>query len=126
MSFLDFFKKILRSGSSDSIDREKVKEKWQKIEELMQVGGESRFKQAIIEADNLVDHVLKSKTHGETMGERLKKSQKNFSWGTYQNLWKAHKVRNEIVHDGDKDLLADEARITITRFERALKELEAI
>lgn len=126
MSILSFLKKLLRSGSYESFDRPRVKEKWQKIEELMQLGGESHFKQAIISADNLVDYILKSKTRGETMGERLKKSQKSFSWQTYDNLWKAHKVRNEIVHNSDKEILVGEARMAISRFERALRELRAL
>lgn len=126
MSFIDFLKNIFRPSSFSATSKKEIQEKWQKIEELMQLGGESHFRQAVIFADNLTDKVIKSKVRGETMGERLKKSQKLFNWQTYDGLWKAHKIRNEIVHNNDHELMAHEARMAISRFERALRELKAL
>jgi len=59
----------------------------------------SQLRQALITADKLLDAALKDVSNGENMGERLKNAQKKFDWEVYDKLWKAHKVRNALVHD---------------------------
>jgi len=59
-----------------------------------------KIKHALIEADKLLDHVMKMKgMKGTDMGSRLKLSKKYFEWNTYNSIWEAHKMRNRLVHE---------------------------
>jgi len=61
-------------------------------------------KLAIIEADKLVDSVLRrAKIRGETFADRLRKVEKLVPYSSYQQMWEAHKVRNELVHEVGHD-----------------------
>lgn len=68
--------------------------------ELSRINNEPTSPHKLVELDKLMDFYLKnSKVKGETMGERLKKSRKMFSKSDYNNIWQAHKLRNQIVHE---------------------------
>ncbi|HEY8108514.1 MAG TPA: hypothetical protein VIF43_00680 [Patescibacteria group bacterium] len=99
--------------------------RWHEIQQQLQKGGPAHLRQAVISADNLIDHCLKALgVPGETMGERLKASGGRFS--DLDGLWSAHKTRNQIVHEADKELLSFEAKSALDKFERALKDLGAL
>ena len=114
------------SRSRVRIDTATVSTKWTEIQEMVKVGGPANFKQSIMEADKLVDLVLKSKVTGQTMAERLKNSRNLFSKETYNTLWTAHKIRNKIAHEADFDGLSSDAQLSIRYFEKALKELRML
>lgn len=120
--------KVPRQKKSNqiSISKEFVSNKWNEINLMMSQGGPANYKQAIFEADTLVDAVLRSKVPGETMGERLKKARNLFSKTTYNELWTAHKIRNKLAHEADFEGLSSEARLAVKNFEKALRELKAI
>ena len=117
-----------RFSNARSIDKDFVKSKWQEIETTSNLGGPSNYKASIMEADKLVDYVLKAKGfRGETFGERLKNAQKKFpNYNDYNNLWFSHKVRNNIAHEATHDLNSTEAKRAIEYFKKALKELGAL
>lgn len=112
-------------GNAVSIDQKFVQGKWNEIENMFSLGGASSLKSSIIEADKLVDYVLKNRgTAGDTMGERLKNAKSKFgSYQDYDNLWFAHKVRNNIAHETTHELGVAEAKRAIEYFKKALKEL---
>ncbi len=103
-----------------------IQERWAEIESMMAQGGPANFRQAIVEADKLVDSILKSEVEGETMGERLKNARNLFHKVTYDRLWTAHKIRNKVVHEADFDGLSSDAKLAIRNFEKALQELKVI
>lgn len=81
------------------------------------------WKLAIIEADIILDDVLKQHGYpGASLGERLKSISPQ-QLGSLQDAWEAHKVRNRIAHDGADFVLtkrlADE---TIARYRRVFAE----
>lgn len=77
-----------------------IEKEWRQIEQLLKGGQPSQLKQALITADKAVDNVLKDLVTGETMGARLKGSKDLFKdWYTYDKIWKAHKMRNSLVHE---------------------------
>lgn len=115
-----------KTKSGGRVDLSVVPVKWTEIQAMMAQGGPASFRQAIMEADKLVDMVLKSKVRGETMGERLKNARNLFPRDAYNKLWIAHKIRNKIAHEADFEGLASDARLAIRGFERALKELKII
>lgn len=106
------------------IDKQFLQKKWQEIEELMSLGRPSNFARAVLEADKLLDHVLKGlRTPGLTMGDRLKASKNRFSPEGLDAAWKAHKVRNEIVHNSQYEITDFMAREAILNFKKAIEEL---
>lgn len=122
---LIFSKKSAKTFVSQvSPDQGFVKTKWQEIEELMRLGKPSNNSRAVLEADKLLDHILKSyRVPGLTMGDRLKASRKRFSPEAYDAAWKAHKVRNEIVHNAEFELMDYSAKAAIANYKRAIGEL---
>lgn len=116
--------KSWQSPAKTSLDQQFVQQKWQEIEGLMQSGGPSNFSRAVLEADKLLDHILKSyRAPGLTMGDRLKASKNRFSHEGYNAAWKGHKVRNEIVHSAEYQLMDFSAKEAISNFNMAIKEL---
>ena len=103
-----------------------ISAKWSEVRAMMQAGGPANYKQSIMEADKLVDAVLRSRVRGETMGERLKNAKHLFSKEAYDALWTAHKIRNRLAHEADFEGLSSEASLAVRNFEKALKELRLI
>lgn len=117
-------KTIGSSAQAGGIDKGYVKTKWQEIEELMKLGRPSNLTRAVLEADKLLDHLLKGhRLPGLTMGDRLKAARKKFSIDAYNAAWMAHKVRNELVHNTNFQLLDYHARAVIANFKKAIDEL---
>lgn len=103
----------------------KVVKAWAKITSRLETGLESEYKLAVIEADSILNDILKRMGFGgETLGERLER----LTTATLPNLkqiWEAHKIRNNIVHDPDYRLALDEARRVLDIYEQALRDLQA-
>lgn len=81
------------------------------------------WKLAIIEADIILDGLLKERGYvGNSLGERLKGiSPQQLS--TLNDAWEAHKTRNMIAHEGPDFVLTKRmAEETIKRYLRVFKE----
>lgn len=118
----------VKNGPKTTIDPVFVEGKWQEIQGLVAQQKPSSYTTAIIQADKLVDYTLKAKVGtGGTMADRIKKARKFFSnYEDYQNLWKAHKTRNMIVHETSHELLHPEVKKAISSYENALKSLKVL
>lgn len=114
-----------RSGHRvGGIDRGLVSSRWQTIDQMSRTDG-SGLKNAVSEADKLLDYVLKqSGVPGDTMGDRLKASGQRFS--DLNSIWRAHKLRNALAHEIGFDLVPSQAREALGDFERGLKDLGAL
>lgn len=100
--------------------------RWKEIMHHMESAKEAEWKFAVIEADALIDRVLaKSGFAGDTLGERLMNIQPG-QLAALEQLWAAHKVRNQVAHQPDYFLRYSEARQAIQWYEMALQELAAI
>lgn len=134
MGIFDFLwgnsrKKTVSAGrfSLDWRDKEIVLQKWNEILRMLDAGGPSHFRQAVLESDKLTNFVLgRMQVSGETMGQRLKSSGNRFPPKVYQGLWDAHKIRNRLVHEMDNEILNYEAKEAIEKYKCALKELGVI
>lgn len=84
------------------------------------------WKLAIIEADIILDDLLKERGYGgSSLGERLK-SISSTQLGSLNDAWEAHKVRNRIAHDGADFVLTKRmAEETIGRYRRVFNDLGA-
>lgn len=104
----------------------KVNKEWEKIKQRLEAGDEANFKIAVIEADKLVDDLLKSMNYpGESMGDRLKLIDES-KLKSINELWNAHKIRNNVVHHAGFKLSYKEAQSIIETYEKVLREFEAL
>lgn len=90
-----------------------------------QIENETHPMAALISADKLFDEALKrAGVKGETMGERLKRSPGLIR--DINGIWSAHKLRNQVVHEPDKQLSEADVRRALQQFKKALKDLGAL
>ncbi len=94
------------------------------VQGYMSSTSEALWRIGILEADNMLAHVLRDKGYvGETVADMLKVS--NFQ--TVQLAWDAHGVRNRIAHEGsDFQLTEREAKRAYALYESVFRELKVI
>lgn len=98
---------------------------WQVVLDHVNSESPAEWKLAILEADNILDEVLDDLGYvGETVAEKLK-TMSPTKIASYDDIWVAHKLRNQIAHGGaiDMELSKKSARDAIAKFEKAFKEL---
>jgi len=128
------FKLIFGGKNNSKYPTEKInrdpdftRNRWREINELMRLGSPSNYARAVLEADKLLDHALKSlRTPGLTMGDRLKAAKNKFSSEAYDAAWRAHKVRNELVHNAEFQIMDYTAKDVLRNYEKAIKEVANI
>ncbi|MBI2097561.1 MAG: hypothetical protein HYT46_01340 [Candidatus Vogelbacteria bacterium] len=117
------FLNLVRTDSSDKTIRD---ERWAKLIKVMDSDNPSDWKQAIIEADIMLDEMVQAMNYpGENLGERLKAIEPS-DFLSLQDAWEAHKTRNQIAHDSQFVLTRREARAALDRFERVFREFNFI
>ena len=80
------------------------------------------WKQAIIEADIILDDLLtKMGYRGESIGEKLKRVAAG-DMKTLNEAWEAHKVRNQIAHEAGFSLNHHEAKNAIGMYRKVFEE----
>lgn len=108
-------------------DGEAQHARWRHIESLMGSLNPSDWRQAIIEADIYLGDVLKREgLPGDTIGDMLK-AMNPAQLDTLDDAWDAHRVRNEIAHQGSEFPLSEAmARRTIAKYENVFRELGGV
>ncbi|MBU1293166.1 hypothetical protein KJ819_03870 [Patescibacteria group bacterium] len=108
-------------------ETERDHSRWDHIRELIESPHENDWRQAIIEADIMLDDLLSQLGYpGETVGEKLKAVDPK-RMNTLQDAWEGHKVRNEIAHQGYAYQLTERhAHRTIAHFEAVMREFGEI
>lgn len=101
--------------------------RWHYILTLIESPNESDWRVAIIEADSMLEEVLRGKGFaGETLSELLE-GMKSSGYPSTQNAWDAHLIRNQIAHQGSEFALSQvEGRRVIKMFQNAFEELGSI
>ena len=101
--------------------------RWEHIQSLLETATPSSWREAVIEADILLDDVLtKQGYEGDGVGEKLKAADSK-TFKTLQDAWEAHKVRNQIAHQGSAFELSETlARRTLAHFEAVFREFKVI
>lgn len=98
-----------------------VQSKWAEVI-AMQNSGPSGLKNALFEADKLLDYCMIGKGFtGETMGDRLKSGGSRFS--NLDAIWAAHKLRNQLAHEVEHDLVPEQIKHAIQNLGNAIREL---
>lgn len=109
-----------RGEHKPTLDLELVKNRWADI--AAQQKSPSGLKNALIEADKLLDYVLRGRGYrGTTMAERLKNAESNFS--RREAIWRAHKLRNTMVHEVGFDLVPQQVEHAVTDLGQGIRDL---
>lgn len=108
-------------------EEENEHHRWKHVMTLIESTQESDWRQAIIEADIILfDGLDHAGYFGESVGEKLKSADPR-RLASLQDAWDAHKVRNDIAHQGYQFVLSDRmAYRAIQQYEVVLKELGEI
>lgn len=109
-------------------ERERVANpRWHYIQTLIESPNESDWRVSIIEADSMMEEVLKEKgLSGNTVSELLE-SAKDSGYRSIQDAWDGHLIRNQIAHQGsDYSLSQVEGRRVIKMFQNFFEELRII
>lgn len=105
----------------------KNKARWSKIVEHSESNNSNDWKIAIMEADIMLDDMLdKQGYHGESIGDKLKQVEKS-DFSSIDEAWEAHKVRNQIAHEGSDFILTQrKTREVIGMYEKVFREFYMI
>lgn len=99
---------------------------WGAILNRVKSGTQDAMKYAILEADSLTDHFLKSVGFsGEHMADRLSQIIPD-RVPSLERVWKAHKLRNELAHTPGVTVTVEETKEALTAFRDFLVELGAM
>lgn len=100
---------------------------WERVLTLINSLNENDWRLAIIEADIMLDDILsKLSLPGDTIGDKLKAVERS-DFTTIDNAWEAHKIRNQIAHEGPSFRLNHhEAKRVIGLFETVFNEFRVI
>jgi hypothetical protein len=99
---------------------------WNKIKQHLENGSETEYKLAIIEANNMLDSTLKRMGYGgATLEERLAKLT-SVTLPNIEEVYQAHRTRNNIVRDPNFVLVLDDAKKTIGIYEKAFRDLQIL
>ncbi len=77
---------------------------------------------AIMDADKLLDHALTKMGYKGSLGNKLKQAGARFK--NVNNVWKAHKVRNNIAHQIDYKITDKIYKDSMLHFKQAFKDLK--
>lgn len=101
--------------------------RWRHIESLRDSDKPNDWRTAIIEADIMLDDMLTKQGYvGDGIGEKLKNVESS-DFMTLNDAWEAHKVRNQIAHEGTAfDLSETLARRTLARYEAVFREFQIL
>jgi len=108
------------------IPRKHAGDAWAEAQKHFFAGDPNDLKMAVMEADTILNDALRyAGIHGVNLGDRLK----NIKRGQIPNIediWAAHKLRNEIAHGMNITLKRDMAERALEAYEVALKNLGAL
>ena len=106
--------------------KEQAKKEWARVQHHFFKGDENDLKMAIIEADKLLEEALtESGIRGTTLGERLK-NLKPSQLPELDEIWQAHRLRNDIAHQPGFKLKRDVTERALNVYEAALKRFELL
>ncbi len=98
-------------------------DRWNAVLKKISVGSPESLRIGVIEADGIVDSVLQALgITGEHMADRLAKVNPD-TLQSLNRVWRAHRLRNDLVHTPEFSLSAEDAQAAIGDYESFLKEI---
>lgn len=115
---------IYFAKGGDKAWKKDVEKKLQEYKALLNTKDAVILQSAIVNLDKLLDHVMQKRlVKGETMGDRLKSAQSLFDKALYNQIWEAHKMRNQIVHEINVNTPHEDVRFHFYNLEKAIRKL---
>ncbi len=104
-----------------------VNTQWERILNHIDSVNESDWRLAILEADIMLGGLLDAMfLTGETMADKLKAVEKS-DFRAIDNAWEAHKIRNQVAHEGETFMLSQrEAKRVIALYQTVFEEFQII
>ena len=101
--------------------------RWRRIVEEAGSETEQNWRLAILEADIMLGEVLDNLSlPGETIGDKLKAVERS-DFTTVDLAWEAHKIRNQIAHEGSSFLLNQrETKRILSLYQAVFEEFHII
>jgi hypothetical protein len=97
---------------------------WNRISKRLETGEESEYRLAVIEAETLLDKALaKLGYKGDNFIQKLEQLDKTIL-PNIKDVYKAHEIRNSIVHNPDYKLTLDKTKEVLAIYERAARDSE--
>jgi len=118
------FEDITETVTARPYGAKKAFKEWVKTKARLETGKESEYKLALIEADDLLDDILKKMGYkGDNLGEKLSKMDYSVL-PSLDSVLVAHKIRNSVVHNVDSKLSKEEAKKSLDIYGKAFEEME--
>lgn len=116
----DAKKQIPQAGAEQDIA---LHEKWLKVQAHINSDDHSQWRLAVLEADIMLGDILEKMGYqGDSIGDKLKSVDKS-DFLTLDYAWEAHKIRNQIAHEGsDFQLNEREAKRVIDLYKTVFSE----
>jgi hypothetical protein len=104
---------------------DRINPQWEHVLMLAGSAHESDWRRAIMEADIMMSNLLEARGYrGATVADQLKDANP-LQFTTLDLAWQAHKVRNEIAHQGESiTLTGHTAHATIDLYRRVFEEFD--
>lgn len=103
----------------------KAQSEWESIQDHLASDSDANWRLAIIEADRILEGLMEDQGFlGEALGEKLDEAGKAGKILSIPKAWEAHKVRNQIAHEGlNFNLSKREATRVLGLYEDVFREL---
>ena len=96
--------------------------RWERVKAHIDSHNQNDWKQAILEADIILDEILTSMGYrGESVGEKLKRVNPG-DMKSLNEAWEGHKLRNQIAHEPGFQLGHHEAKAAISNYRTVFEE----
>jgi hypothetical protein len=117
------YAKVVEADQDTAVPDPDLSTRWRRVSELVESTNESDWRQAIIEADIMLEDLLiRLGYQGAGVGERLRRANTG-DFHTLDKAGEAHGIRNRIAHDGSNFVMSQyEARRVISLFREVFEE----
>ncbi|MFA5927555.1 MAG: hypothetical protein WCT32_03280 [Patescibacteria group bacterium] len=113
-----------KRGGISTADKNEIVRRRLIVEAMLESNNIHELRQAVFEADKLVDHTLKTKGFdGDTFASRLRAAESSIDSGMYNQIWQGHKIRNQLAHEHDRGVDQYELRNAAEKLLRYIREL---
>lgn len=118
---------VLPADADAALLSEPKNQAWERVMKHLNSTNQNDWKFAIIEADIMLADLLEAMRYeGDTISDRLKKVEIS-DFNTLEEAWEAHKIRNQIAHEGADFLLSErEAKRVIELYRKVFAEFKII
>lgn len=117
--------KLFVKQRGPSLNSAALRKQFDEIEGLLSSNDAIHAAQAVVRADSFLDGLMQQVGgQGSSFADRLRNLEAKFSADLYQQIWNAHKLRNEIAHQ-HPTISIGQARSALQTYRRAASQLGA-